>query len=400
MTDATGRDRTGTDRTGTDRTGTDVRERLGRAQAGTAAAGLDALLVTPGPDLRYLTGYDAAPARAADLPGPARPTATRSSSSPLLEEPAAAGQPASARSASTILAWDETEDPYALVAAPAARDAGRGRRSTTTCGPSKVLGPARSACPASSSGPAARSSRELRMRKTPDEVAALRAAGAAIDRGARAGCPSGCEPGRTEREVGRDIADAILAAGHATRRLRHRRRAAPTAPARTTSCPTGSSSAGDPVVVDIGGTMPDGLLLRLAPASTRVGEPPRRVRSTYYAGAAGRAGGRRAHAVRPGRHRARRRRRRPRRDRRRPATASAFVHRTGHGIGLETHEEPYIVAGNDLPARAGHGVLDRAGHLPAPAATAPASRTSSSCTDGRRASGSTCARRELVVLEG
>ena len=24
----------------------------------------------------------------------------------------------------------------------------------------------------------------------------------------------------------------------------------------------------------------------------------------------------------------------------------AFVHRTGHGIGLSTHEEPYIVAGN------------------------------------------------------
>jgi Xaa-Pro aminopeptidase len=25
-----------------------------------------------------------------------------------------------------------------------------------------------------------------------------------------------------------------------------------------------------------------------------------------------------------------------------------FMHRTGHGIGLETHEEPYIVEGNDL----------------------------------------------------
>ena len=28
--------------------------------------------------------------------------------------------------------------------------------------------------------------------------------------------------------------------------------------------------------------------------------------------------------------------------------AEAFVHRTGHGIGLSVHEEPYIVAGNDL----------------------------------------------------
>ena len=34
-------------------------ERLTAARARVAAAGLDALLVTPGPDLRYLTGYDA-----------------------------------------------------------------------------------------------------------------------------------------------------------------------------------------------------------------------------------------------------------------------------------------------------------------------------------------------------
>ena len=33
--------------------------------------------------------------------------------------------------------------------------------------------------------------------------------------------------------------------------------------------------------------------------------------------------------------------------------AEAFVHRTGHGIGLSVHEEPYIVAGNDLPLEEG-----------------------------------------------
>ena len=33
--------------------------------------------------------------------------------------------------------------------------------------------------------------------------------------------------------------------------------------------------------------------------------------------------------------------------------AEAFVHRTGHGIGLSVHEEPYIVAGNDLPLAEG-----------------------------------------------
>ena len=33
--------------------------------------------------------------------------------------------------------------------------------------------------------------------------------------------------------------------------------------------------------------------------------------------------------------------------------ADAFVHRTGHGIGLSVHEEPYIVAGNALPLQEG-----------------------------------------------
>ncbi len=30
-----------------------------------------------------------------------------------------------------------------------------------------------------------------------------------------------------------------------------------------------------------------------------------------------------------------------------------FIHRTGHGIGMESHEEPYIVAGNTLPLEPG-----------------------------------------------
>jgi Xaa-Pro aminopeptidase len=31
-----------------------------------------------------------------------------------------------------------------------------------------------------------------------------------------------------------------------------------------------------------------------------------------------------------------------------------FIHRTGHGIGVEAHEDPYVVAGNDLPLQPGH----------------------------------------------
>ena len=31
-----------------------------------------------------------------------------------------------------------------------------------------------------------------------------------------------------------------------------------------------------------------------------------------------------------------------------------FVHRTGHGIGMEAHEDPYMVEGNSSPLEAGH----------------------------------------------
>ena len=31
-----------------------------------------------------------------------------------------------------------------------------------------------------------------------------------------------------------------------------------------------------------------------------------------------------------------------------------FIHRTGHGIGMEAHEDPYMVEGNDLPIEPGH----------------------------------------------
>ncbi|MFB9839475.1 M24 family metallopeptidase, partial [Actinoallomurus acaciae] len=43
-----------------------------------------------------------------------------------------------------------------------------------------------------------------------------------------------------------------------------------------------------------------------------------------------------------------------------------FVHRTGHGIGLETHEEPYIVAGNTEPLDVGMAFSIEPGIYPGP----------------------------------
>lgn len=98
--------------------------------------------------------------------------------------------------------------------------------------------------------------RALRMVKSPDEVEALRAVGAAIDRvHARVG--EWLRPGRTEAEVGADIAAAIVEEGHARPDF-----------VIVASGPNGASPhheqsgrrirAGEAVVVDIGGPAPNG----------------------------------------------------------------------------------------------------------------------------------------------
>jgi Xaa-Pro aminopeptidase len=183
----------------------------------------------------------------------------------------------------------------------------------------------------------------LRMRKGPDEVAALRRAGQAIDR-VHARIGEFLRVGRTEREVSVDIANAITAEGHATADF-----------VIVGSGPNGASphhtvsdrviERGDTVVIDIGGTMPDGY----CSDSTRtyvVGAPPADDVVAYYdvlleaqrAQCEAAAPGMAAEAVdRIGRKIIDD-----------AGFGENFMHRTGHGIGLETHEEPYIVEGNDL----------------------------------------------------
>ena len=42
-----------------------------------------------------------------------------------------------------------------------------------------------------------------------------------------------------------------------------------------------------------------------------------------------------------------------------------FIHRTGHGIGLEVHEPPYIVEGDETPLQPGMTFSDEPGiYLP------------------------------------
>jgi Xaa-Pro aminopeptidase len=255
---------------------------------------------------------------------------------PFLEVAAAAASPVSGLPVE-IVGWQETDDPYALVASllPDCRSVGL----DDSMAAAKVLG-LRDALPGVSQSLASRVLRNLRMRKDAAELDALREAGATIDR-VHARMGEWLRAGRTEAEVGRDIADAILAEGHASVDF-----------VIVASGPNGASphhelserviQPGDPVVVDIGGTMPNGY----CSDSTRtysVGAPPPEFASYYEVLREAQAAA--VHHVRPG------------------VTAESvdaaarsvisaagygelFIHRTGHGIGLETHEEPYIVSGN------------------------------------------------------
>lgn len=316
--------------------------RVADVREAAAAAGIDALLLTPGPDLRYVSGYDALPLeRLTCLVVPAGGEAFMVV--PRLELAAAQASPA-ARLGLEFVPWDETDDPYSLVAHRIGRVATVGLADRMWAMQSLRF---RSVLPQTEQVLAGSALRELRMRKSPAEVAALREAGAAID-AVHAQVPGLLKAGRTEREVGKDIAEAIIAAGHVTVDF-----------VIVGSGPNGASphhelsdrviQAGDPVVIDIGGQMPSGY----CSDSTRVycvGEPPADFAAYYEV--LRRAQDAACEAVRPGV----------------PCEAvdaaareiitdaghgDRFIHRTGHGIGLETHEEPYIVSGNAEPLAPG-----------------------------------------------
>jgi Xaa-Pro aminopeptidase len=318
-------------------------DRLDAARAATAAVGLDALLLSPGSDLRYLTGYAAkATERLTLLVLPVEGPATLIV--PRLERPDAEAAPAG-RLGVTITDHLDGSDPYPVVAdlLAGARTVGLANRMWAE----QVLA-LRLVLPGVTQRLAGDVLRELRMRKSPEEVEALRRAGAAIDV-VHARMGEWLRSGRTEAEVAADIATAIRAVGHERADF-----------AIVASGPNGASphhhtsdrviGVGDPVVVDIGGTMPDGYCSDCTRTYVAGGQPPADFAEYYAALHEAQLAG--LAAVRPGV----------------PAESvdaacrdllakagygPEFLHRTGHGIGLDGHEDPYLVSGNDLPLEAG-----------------------------------------------
>lgn len=315
--------------------------RLDRASALAADAGLDAVIVGPGPDLQYLAGVegDTIERLTALILGPGiDPTVVVPRMELAKVRSTAVGSLGLA-----VADWVDGENPYDLVAAAVG--------SAARVGVSDAL-PALHVVPIGERlgvrlELATPVLREGRMIKDAAEVAELRRAGDAIDAVHRR-VPEWLRAGRTEREVAADIAAAIVEEGHETVEF-----------VIVGSGPNGADphhevsdrviEDGDIVVVDIGGAVPSGY----NSDSTRtyaVGEPsPEAAERIAVLVRAQQAA---VDAARPG------------------ATASevdaaarqvladaglgdAFLHRTGHGIGVSVHEEPYIAPGNDLVLREG-----------------------------------------------
>jgi Xaa-Pro aminopeptidase len=325
-------------------------ERLSAARDATHDRGAAALLIGVGPQLRWLTGYAARPLERLTmlvLPVDGRAALI----APRLERTPALGSPAGAAGIVDVVSWDENDDPLERVATslPAGADVGRLLLSDHLWAMHALALQARFS--AASFGLASEAIAELRAVKDADEIDRLRAAGAAADRVVEA-VAAGRLIARSEAEVAREVHERLLDEGHDEAAF------AIVASGSNSASPHHDPGdrrieAGDAIVLDIGG-----VLGGYCSDTTRTlwvtggdGRPDSDFLTRYAI--LQRAQAEATAAVRPG------------------VTCEAidasartviidagygdqFIHRTGHGIGLEVHEDPYIVAGNTQPLRVGH----------------------------------------------
>ncbi|QGZ51562.1 M24 family metallopeptidase [Streptomyces sp. QHH-9511] len=321
-------------------TAEDYRARMDRAAAEAADAGLAGILVAPGPDLVHLTGY--------------QPTATTERLTvlvlaagrepvlvvPTLEAPDAEQAPGAA--AFTLRDWTDGKDPYA-VTAPLLGVGGTGARfgvSDNTWA-LHLLG-LQKALPATSYVSLTEALPMLRAVKDARELERIAAAGAAADEAYREILTVRFE-GRRETEVAADLAAALMRFGHSQVDF-----------TVVGSGPNGANphheagerviERGDMVVLDFGG-----LKHGYGSDTTRtvhVGEPTDEERRVHDLVREAQQAG--FEAVRPGVacQEVDRAARKVITD---AGYGAYFIHRTGHGIGVTTHEPPYMIEGEERP---------------------------------------------------
>ncbi len=322
-------------------------DRLRRAQEELVRQGVDLLLVGPSSDFRYLTGHDAHLSERLTLlllPREGNPTVVV----PVLEAPTVADR----RDLVDVHTWEETQAPADLVATLAGGVAGK----TVAVGDqlwSVFLLRLQAAMPGATWISATPAMRTLRMIKDFRELELLQDAARRTDDAWEEFITQPLA-GQTEREALERLSALTRQRGLA---------------GAWGLCASGPNSAsphhatsdrviqpGDAVIFDWGGTI-EGYYSDVT-RTVHVGEPSdefRRVYDIVY-----RANQATLDAVQPGV----------------PCEAldeaardlitgegygAAFLHRVGHGLGLDVHEEPYLVAGNDLPLRAGMVFSDEPG---------------------------------------
>src|SRR4051812_30980498 len=320
--------------------------RLDRVRAAMDDAGVDALLLSVGPDLPWLTGYEAMPLeRLTMLVVPRGGDATLIV--PRLEAPRVVERP----DVFTLQSFEETDDPVAMVAAlvGSATRVAIGDRTW-----SRFLVDLQAAMPQASWRKGSEVTGPLRAVKDESEIGALRRAAEAADRVAAQ--LQGDEiplVGRTEADVSADIGRRLVDEGH--QRVNFAIVAAgPNAASPHHEAGSRVIGIGDVVLCDFGGTMvgPDGAgYCSDITRCVSIGEPEPEIARAYavlqeaqHAAVEAALIGTPCEEV--------------------DATARTiiteggygdrFVHRTGHGIGVEEHEDPYVVAGNTTPLAPGH----------------------------------------------
>jgi D-alanyl-D-alanine dipeptidase len=310
----------------------DYAGRLDRARTEMANRNVDVLLASVGPDLPYLTGYRAMPLERltmAVIPQGGEPVLVV----PELEAP----RVSPVAGAFSVRPWSETDDVIALVAGLI----GSARTAMITDQTWSVfLLSLQDALPGIDFHSARPITEALRIIKEPAEVELLRRAGASAD--TVAGLLTDHDfAGKTEAQVSREVSSLLEANGTDVASF-----------AIVASGPNGASphhepgertiGDGDAIVLDFGGTVGG-----YGSDTTRmyhVGEPSSRYRAVHeivlaaqQAAVAAVGPGVAAQSVDAAA---------------RAVIAAAgygeyFIHRTGHGIGLDGHEDPYIVAGNE-----------------------------------------------------
>ena len=321
-------------------------QRMDRVRALMAEQQVDVLLLSVGADLPYFCGYEAMPLERLTMlvvprDGDARLIV------PRLEAPRVVERP----DVFEIVAWGETENPIELARSLI------GAASVAAIGDHTWAGfllDLLGVLPSTEFRRASEITSPIRSVKDAAEVESLRAAAAAADRVAVALRAGDIDlVGRTEADVSAELGRRLLAEGH------QRVNFAIVAAGENAASPHHEPGErviqpGEVVLCDFGGTMMDADGVGYCSDITRcvhLGEPPADLVEAYDVLFEAQAAQVNAAVVG-----------RPCQEVDRVGRAMIaeagfgdnFIHRTGHGIGTEAHEDPYIVEGNTLELRPGH----------------------------------------------